>query len=108
MPLMSVTLEVSQLRGWLKASARCRGSQAGHTVRGGLLGRRGLCRGEGVRRPDMGAGAGTLTTPGLDRGKSCVGLRGVSPRDGYLAHNTTQGTQENLPTVAEVTASIRA
>ena len=52
--------------------------------------------------------AGTLTTPGLDRGKSCVGLWGVSPRDGYLAHNTTQGTQENLPTVAEVTASIRA
>ena len=54
------------------------------------------------------ANAGTLTTPGLDRGKSCVGLRGVSPRDGYLAQNTTQGTQENLPTVAEVTASIRA
>jgi hypothetical protein len=54
------------------------------------------------------ASAGTLTTPGLDRGKSCVGLWGVSPRDGYLAHNTTQGTQENLPTVAEVTASIRA
>ena len=52
--------------------------------------------------------AGTLTTPGLDRGKSCVGLRGVSPRDGYLAQNTTQGTQENLPTAAEVTASIRA
>ena len=52
--------------------------------------------------------AGTLTTPGLDRGKSCVGLRGVSPRDGYLAQNTTQGTQENLPTAAEARASIRA
>ena len=58
--------------------------------------------------PGNGWHAGTLTTPGLDRGKSCVGLWGVSPRDGYLAHNTTQGTQENLPTVAEVTASIRA
>ena len=33
---MSVTREVSQLRGWLKAYAFCRGSQAGHTVRGGL------------------------------------------------------------------------
>jgi hypothetical protein len=52
--------------------------------------------------------AGTLTTPGLDRGKSCVGLRGVSPRDGYLAQNTTQGTQENLPAAAEARASIRA
>ena len=34
---MSVTREVFQLSGWLKADARCRrGSQAGHTVRGGL------------------------------------------------------------------------
>ena len=33
---MSVTREVSQLSGWLKARAACRGSQAGHTVRGGL------------------------------------------------------------------------
>ena len=53
---MFVTREVSQLRGWLKASACCRGSQAGHTVRGGLrAGRReaasdrgahAACRGE--------------------------------------------------------------
>ena len=33
MKLMSVTAEVSQLSGWLKARASCRGSQAGHTVR---------------------------------------------------------------------------
>ena len=33
---MSVTREVSQLSGWLKANADCGGSQAGHTVRGGL------------------------------------------------------------------------
>jgi hypothetical protein len=33
MKSMLVTLEVSQLRGWLKAVAYCRGSQAGHTVR---------------------------------------------------------------------------
>ena len=33
---MVATLEVSQLRGWLKAVAPCRGSQAGHTVRGRL------------------------------------------------------------------------
>ena len=31
---MLVTREVSQLRGWLKADACCRGSQAGHAVRG--------------------------------------------------------------------------
>ena len=31
---MSVTLEVSQLSGWLKAIAFCRGSQVGHTVSG--------------------------------------------------------------------------
>ena len=51
------------------------------------------------------ARAGTLTTPGSDRGKSCVGLWGVSPRDGYLAQSTTQGTQENLPTAAVARAS---
>jgi hypothetical protein len=34
--LVAVTREVSQLSGWLKAFAFCRGSQAGHTVRGGL------------------------------------------------------------------------
>ena len=33
---MSVTWEVFQLSGWLKADAYCRGSQAGHTVKGGL------------------------------------------------------------------------
>ena len=36
MPPMSVTRDVFQLKGWLKAVADCRGSQAGHTVRGGL------------------------------------------------------------------------
>ena len=36
MPYMLVTLDVSQPSGWLKAVAPCRGSQAGHTVRGGL------------------------------------------------------------------------
>ena len=39
---MSVTRDVSQLSGWLKAHADCRGSQAGHTVRGELCRRR--CR----------------------------------------------------------------
>ena len=38
MRYMLVTREVSQRSGWLKASACCRGSQAGHTVRGGLCG----------------------------------------------------------------------
>jgi hypothetical protein len=37
---MYVTLEVSQLRGWLKACADCQGTQAGHTVRCGLRGGR--------------------------------------------------------------------
>ena len=36
MAYMLLTPEMSQLRGWLKARAFCRGSQAGHTVRGGL------------------------------------------------------------------------
>ena len=37
MPLMFVTLDVSSnLIGWLNFSAPCRGSQAGHTVRGEL------------------------------------------------------------------------
>ena len=62
-----VTLEVSQLRGWLKPVANCRGSQAGHTVRGGLRaggGRRGgrycvysACRGEGCNCRYRGQGA---------------------------------------------------
>ena len=43
--LMSVTPEVSQLSGWLKAVADCRGSQAGHTVRGA-----GCGPGGGTRR----------------------------------------------------------
>eukprot|EP00964_Phaeocystis_antarctica_P057142 scaffold33780_cov33-Phaeocystis_antarctica.AAC.1 len=33
MTLMSVTLEVSKLSGWLNADARCRESKGGHTVR---------------------------------------------------------------------------
>ena len=55
MKSMLVTLEVSQLRGWLKAVAYCRGSQAGHTVRGGLRAgrgdrRRGACSVDGRAR----------------------------------------------------------
>ena len=57
---MSVTREVSQSSGWLKARVRCRGSQAGHTVRGAGCGPGGArrrateacartaCRGEGA------------------------------------------------------------
>ena len=61
---MSVTLEVSQLRGWLKASAPCRGSQAVHTVRGELRGPgggRAVCTqraGERRETADWGLGAG--------------------------------------------------
>lgn len=43
---MLVTRDVSQLRGWLKAYANCRGAQAGHTVRGercGPVAERGGC-----------------------------------------------------------------
>ena len=32
MKLMSVTLEVSKLSGWLNNDARCRESKGGHTV----------------------------------------------------------------------------
>ena len=48
-----VTREVSQLRGWLKAFAPCRGSQAGHTVRGGL---RAAGEAAGGERPWRGRG----------------------------------------------------
>ena len=56
MVYMFVTREVSQLSGWLKAEP-CRGSQAGHTVRGGLrAGRREVARGRGVRAACTGEG----------------------------------------------------
>ena len=35
MLLMSVTLEVSKLSGWLKAGAYCAESQGGHAMQGG-------------------------------------------------------------------------
>ena len=47
--LMSVTPEVSQLSGWLKAVADWRGSQAGHTVRGAGCGPQEAERGERLR-----------------------------------------------------------
>ena len=37
MPIMSVTLDVSKLSGWLNADACCRESKRGHTVRGEVL-----------------------------------------------------------------------
>jgi hypothetical protein len=46
MPLMSVTLDVSKLSGWLNADARCRRSrkEATHAVRGlGWPGGRRVC-----------------------------------------------------------------
>ena len=46
---MSVTPEVSQLSGWLKAVADWRGSQAGHTVRGAGCGPQEAERGERLR-----------------------------------------------------------
>ena len=67
MSFMLVTREVSQLSGWLKSHACCRGSQAGHTVRGGLRARRreaagdrgvhAACRGEGCDCRYWGGGA---------------------------------------------------
>ena len=57
MLIMFVTREVSQLRGWLKAYAACRGSQAGHTVRGGLpAGRREAAGDRGGARSGQGRG----------------------------------------------------
>ena len=47
MKYMFVTLDVSQLRGWLKAYARCpQGRKPGHTVRGGLRAGRHEAAGE--------------------------------------------------------------
>ena len=71
MPYMFVTPEASQLSGWLKAIANCRGSQAGHTVRGAGCGpqearnaasdcgARAACRREGATTDLGGAGAGS-------------------------------------------------
>ena len=55
--LISVTREVSQLSGWLKAVADCRGSQAGHTVRGA-----GCGPGGGRQRPTAEQNLRTATT----------------------------------------------
>ena len=49
MAYMFVTRDVSQLSGWLKAVADCRGSQAGHTVRGAGCGPQEAERGERLR-----------------------------------------------------------
>eukprot|EP00964_Phaeocystis_antarctica_P086599 scaffold54860_cov49-Phaeocystis_antarctica.AAC.2 len=51
MPIMSVTLDVSKLSGWLNADACCRESKGGHTVRGGVRASRLTADGgDGVQR----------------------------------------------------------
>eukprot|EP00964_Phaeocystis_antarctica_P096507 scaffold62787_cov64-Phaeocystis_antarctica.AAC.1 len=70
MEYMFVTREVSQLSGWLKAVARCRGSQAGHTVRGGRRARRRGGRAQCAR-----------SVPGSQRAHDCRlvgGARGAA------------------------------
>ena len=73
MQYMSVTREVSQLSGWLKAVADWRGSQAGHTVRGAGCGPQEAERGERLRcarsmhrregaTTDLGGGGGEQRT----------------------------------------------
>ena len=57
MPLMSVTLEVLKLSGWLNADANCRESQGGHTVRDDVrAGRREVADVHGKRRAWGGLG----------------------------------------------------
>ena len=51
MTCMFVTREVSQLSGWLKADANCRGSQAGHT----------RCAGRAAGREARGGGRARCT-----------------------------------------------
>ena len=77
MQSMSVTRDVSQLSGWLKAVADCRGSQAGHTVRGAGCGPGGGTRraiavraqharaGEGATT-DLGGGGGEQRTENIE------------------------------------------
>ena len=90
-PHISVTREVSQLRsGWLKACAHCRGSQAGHTVRGGLRVRRrevasecgactvAACRGDCGARGTRGGAARTANVPYM------LVTREVSQLSGWL------------------------
>ena len=65
--VMSVTLEVSKLNGWLNADACCRESQGGHTMRGELrgelrAGRRRVAAGDGV--PSSVQGRDRLQTGG--------------------------------------------
>ena len=65
---MFVTREVSQLSGWLKAYANCRGSQTGHTVRGAGCGLRAVDAGErGVHACRGGEGARQIYRGGTGR-----------------------------------------
>ena len=76
MASMFVTRDVSQLSGWLKAVANCRGSQAGHTVRGAGCGPQEAERGERLRcarsmhrregaTTDLGGGGGEQRTENI-------------------------------------------
>ena len=68
MPLMSVTLEVSRLSGWLKYDAYCRVSQGGRTMRGGMRG--GRREGVGRRRRMQRAGEGLNGHRGVGHARS--------------------------------------
>ena len=68
MERMVVTRDVSQLSGWLKADAAYRGSQAGHTVRGGLR----------AGRQQEAAGERGAARASLLQGKECGNVQ--SPR----------------------------
>ena len=69
MPLMSVTLEVSKLSGWLNTDAYCRGSNGGHAVRGEVHRLAGE-RGGGQLRCTQRAGEGSTVDMGQGTGSS--------------------------------------
>ena len=54
MPLMSVTLDVSKLSGWLNADATCPGSEGVHTVRGEVCAGRRKALGDSISRSVQG------------------------------------------------------
>ena len=81
---MSVTREVSQLSGWLKAHAVCRGSQAGHTVRGELC-RRGWGRWRAI--------AGRAHSMQRERTRLQIGGRGTAERAATADWGTRRGEQ---------------
>ena len=107
MKRMFVTREVSKLRGWLKADACCRGSQAGHTRCGAGCGPGGgwrqACKRARLARSGQGRGlrlcrfiSGAMRARGAAHGKHELHVRDAG---GVQAQGLVEGLRD-LPRVA--------